>query len=201
MDILYYSNYCKHSQKIIQTLVKANMSDKISFISIDKRTRDNKTNQTYLTLENGSKVIMPPNIQSVPSLLLIKHGYKVIIGDDIIKHYHETLKSVNASHSKNAEEPSSFYLGKTSGGSNIVSEQYTMYNLTPDELSAKGTGGKRQLYNYVSADDNMNFINTPEDNYQADKVSTGVTIDSLQQKRIDDITAIMPNQQPLGGHI
>lgn len=201
MDILYYSNYCKHSQKIIQTLVKSNMSDKISFISIDKRTRDNKTNQTYLTLENGSKVIMPPNIQSVPSLLLIKHGYKVIIGDDIIKHYHETLKSVNASHSKNAGEPSAFYLGKTSGGSNIVSEQYTMYNLTPDELSAKGIGGKRQLYNYVSADDNINFINTPEDNYQADKVSTGVTIDSLQQKRIDDITAIMPNQQPLGGHI
>lgn len=201
MDILYYSNYCKHSQKIIQTLVKANMSDKISFICIDKRTRDNKTNQTYITLETGGKVIMPPNIQSVPSLLVVKHGYKVIVGDEIITHYHETLKSVNASHSKNAGEPSAFYLGKSSGGSNIMSEQYTMYNLSPDELSAKGIGGKRQLYNYVPADDNIQFINTPEDNYQADKVSTGVTIDSLQQKRMDDISAIMPKQQPLGGHI
>lgn len=201
MDILYYSNYCKHSQKIIQTLVKANMSDKISFICIDKRTRDNKTNQTYITLETGGKVIMPPNIQSVPSLLVVKHGYKVIVGDEIITHYHGTLKSVNSAHNRNAGEPSAFYLGKSSGGSNIMSEQYTMYNLTPDELSAKGTGGKRQLYNYVSADDNIQFINTPEDNYQADKVSTGVTIDSLQQKRIDDITAIMPKQQPIGGHI
>ena len=201
MDILYYSNYCKHSQKVIQTLVKANMSDKISFICIDKRTQDNKTNQTYITLENGGKVIMPPNIQGVPSLLIVKHGYKVIVGDEIIKHYHETLKNVNASQIKNTGEPSAFYLGKSSGGSNIMSEQYTMYNLTPDELSAKGVGGKRQLYNYVPADDNIQFINTPEDNYQADKVSSGVTIDSLQQKRIDDIAAIMPQQQPLGGHI
>ena len=201
MDILYYSNYCKHSQKIIQTLVKANMSDKISFICIDKRTRDSKTNQTFITLENGGKVIMPPNIQSVPSLLSIKHGYKVIVGDEIITHYHKTLKTVSATHSKDIGEPSAFYLGKSSGGSNIMSEQYTMYNLTPEELSAKGVGGKRQLYNYVPADDNLQFINTPEDNYQADKVSSDITIDSLQQKRMDEIASIMPKQQPFGGHI
>ena len=29
MDILYYSNYCKHSQKTIQTLVKNDIIDKI----------------------------------------------------------------------------------------------------------------------------------------------------------------------------
>ena len=201
MDILYYSNYCKHSQKIIQTLVKANMSDKISFICIDKRTRDTKTNQTYITLENGGKVVMPPNIQSVPSLLLIKQGYKMIIGDEIIKHYHGTLKTVSATHNEKIGEPSAFYLGKSTGGSNIMSEQYTMYNLTPEELSAKGVGGKRQLYNYVPADNNIQFINTPEDKYQADKVSSSITIDSLQQKRIDDISAIMPPQQSFGGHI
>jgi len=201
MDILYYSNYCKHSQKIIQTLVKANMSDKISFICIDKRTRDNKTNQTFITLENGSKVVLPPNIQSVPSLLLIKHGYKVIIGDDIIKHYHDTFKSVNSKQTLPAGEPSAFYLGKPTGGSNIVSEQYTMYNLTPDELSAKGIGGKRQLYNYVSANDSIQFINTPEETYQADKIATDVTIDKLQQSRLDEISAIKNRPPLVGGHI
>ena len=51
MDILYYSNYCPHSQKVLQTLVKGNMSDKISFICIDKRVQDPKTNQTYIILE------------------------------------------------------------------------------------------------------------------------------------------------------
>ena len=40
MDILYYSNYCKHSQKLINILTKNNMSDKISFICIDKRKKD-----------------------------------------------------------------------------------------------------------------------------------------------------------------
>lgn len=37
MDILYYSNYCKHSQKIIQNLSKTNLKDKISFICIDRK--------------------------------------------------------------------------------------------------------------------------------------------------------------------
>ena len=50
MDILYYSNYCKHSQRVVQTLVKGNLTDKISFICIDKRSRDPKTNQIFIHL-------------------------------------------------------------------------------------------------------------------------------------------------------
>ena len=34
-------------------------------------------------------------------------------------------------------------------------------NLTPEELSAKGNGGNRQMYNYVSADQEVAFIQTP----------------------------------------
>jgi hypothetical protein len=89
MDILYYSNYCKHSQKLIQTLVKGNLADKISCINIDKRKRDPKTNQLYIILENGNQVVLPPNVSSVPALLLIKQQYKVIFGsEDILKHFH-----------------------------------------------------------------------------------------------------------------
>ena len=50
MDILYYSNYCKHSKKLISTLTKNNMNDKISFICIDKRLKYQQTNQTFLLL-------------------------------------------------------------------------------------------------------------------------------------------------------
>ena len=71
MDILYYSNYCKHSQSVIQTLVKSNLTDKISFICIDKRKRDETSGNIVIILENGDRVMMPPNIHSVPSLLLI----------------------------------------------------------------------------------------------------------------------------------
>jgi hypothetical protein len=194
MDILYYSNYCKHSQKLLQTLVKANLSNKISFICIDKRMIDPKTNQTYIVLENSSRVIMPPNIHSVPSLLLIKQNYKVLLGDDILKHYHPEMKSLNERATNNNGEPMAFPILSSSGGTNIVSEQYTMYNMTPDELSAKGRGGNRQMYNYVSAGDDIKFIETPADNYRPDKLSNSVTIDTLQQQRMDEVAKIMPKQ-------
>ena len=194
MDILYYSNYCKHCQKLLQTLVKANMSDKISFISIDKRYTDPKTNQLYIVLENSSRVIMPPNIHSVPSLLLIKQNYKVLMGDDILKHYHPQMKQINEYANKNNGEPVAFPILSSTGGTNIVSEQYTLYNMTPDELSAKGKGGNRQMYNYVSASDDIQFIETPPDTYRPDKLSSSVTIDTLQQQRMDEVAKIAPKQ-------
>ena len=201
MDILYYSNYCPHSQKVLQTLVKGNLSDKLSFICIDKRELDKKTNQTYILLENGGKVILPPNIHSVPALLLIKENFRIIQGSDIVKYFHKDIKNrANIATNFNGE-PVSFQLTPSSGGSNIVSEQYTMYNMTPEELSAKGSGGNRQMYNYVSVENNLNLIQTPDDTYKPDKVSNSVTIDSLQQRRMDEISEIMPNKQPFGQHI
>jgi hypothetical protein len=195
MDILYYSNFCKHSQKLVTTLVKGNLSDKVSFICIDKRMKDTKNNHTYILLENGSKVILPPNINSVPSLLLVKQQYRVICGcEDIMKHYHPVLKSQNEVATNLNGEPLGYHVSNFSGNTNIMSEQYTLYSLTPEELSSKGKGGNRQLYNYVPASDDMQFINTPADTYRPDKVSNSVTIDILQQQRMDDIGQIAPTR-------
>jgi hypothetical protein len=68
MDILYYSNYCVHSKKIIQYLVKENLTSALNCICIDKRSRDPKTGQINIHLENGTKLLMPPNVHSVPAL-------------------------------------------------------------------------------------------------------------------------------------
>ena len=187
MDIIYYSNYCKHCQKVIQTLVKGNVYEKISFICIDKRSIDPKTNQTLVVLENGTKVVLPPNIHSVPSLLLVNKSYKVILGDEIIKYYHSDIKELTEQATHFNGEPTGFPLVTSTGGTNIISEQYTMYSMTPDELSAKGKGTNRQMYNYVSASDDINIINTPAETYKPNKISNSVTIDTLQQKRIDEI--------------
>jgi hypothetical protein len=187
MDILYYSNYCKHSQRLVQTLVKGNLSNKLSFVCIDKRVRDPKNNQQYIVLENGSKVIMPPNIHSVPALLLIKQNYRVLFGDEIMQHLHPQIKQLNEVATNYNGEPISYSLGGSNGGSNIMSEQYTYYNMTPDELSAKGKGNNRQMYNYVSASDDIKLINTPPDNYRPDKLSNNVTVETLQQQRLNEI--------------
>ena len=87
MDTLYYSNYCKHSQRVLQFLVKGNLVNKLNFLCVDKRERDSSSNQIYLILEDGKKVIMPPNVHNVPCLLLPRQGYRVILGDDIIQYY------------------------------------------------------------------------------------------------------------------
>lgn len=195
MDILYYSNYCKHSQTIIRNLGKTSVRDKACFICIDKRTRDPKNNQVYVVLENGSKVIMPPNIHSVPVLLLVKQNYRVIYGDEIMKYFQPYIMSQNDIATNSNGEPMAFHLGVSSGGSNIISENYTLYDMSPEELSAKGKGGMRQLYNYVSANDDLNIIQTPPDTYRPDKLSNNVTIDTLQQQRNEEIPKI-PSMGP-----
>ena len=48
MDILYYSNYCKHCQKIIQFLSKGGLLESINAYCIDKRRKDSRTNQTMI---------------------------------------------------------------------------------------------------------------------------------------------------------
>jgi hypothetical protein len=199
MDILYYSNYCKHSQKIIQTLVKNNLIDKISCICIDKRIREN--GQVLITLENGNKVTLPPNVHSVPSLLLLNQNFRLIMGDDILQHFHKDMKKQSITNKSVETEPMGYFLNNSSGGTNIMSEKFTDYSMTPDELSAKGKGDSRNLYNYVSVSNENLFINTPEDKYKPDKVSNDVTLDQLQQKRMDEINVnnpnILPNPPPI----
>ena len=189
MDIFYYSNYCKHSQKILQFLVKGDLTQQISCICIDKRSRDPKTNQLKIILENGTIVSMPPNVHSVPALLLVNKNYQLVLGDDIIHHYEPKMREKLSSANFGNGEPMGFAINAISGsgGSNIVSEQFTSYDMSPDELSAKGRGTRRQMYNYVSAADDNNFIKTPPDTYRPDKLSSNVTIDMLQQKRNADV--------------
>jgi hypothetical protein len=188
MDILYYSNYCKHSQSVLQFLVKGNMTDKLNFICIDKRTRDPQNNQTYIILENGKKVSMPPNVHSVPALLQVKKNYNVLLGEDIIKYLSPQVQQQNQAAVNSNGEPAGFQLPPSNMGMNIVSEQYTFYNMSSDELSAKGKGGNRQMYNYMPAThDALSAIPTPPDTYRPDKVASNVTIDVLEQKRQKDV--------------
>jgi len=189
MDVLYYSNYCKHSEKVIKFLSKGGLTNDINAFCIDKRTRDPKTNQTVILLEDGKKALLPPNLQSVPALLLINDNYKLILGDDIIKHFEPMMKEKLASADFGSGEPIGFAMQDFSGStkSNIVSEQFTYYNLTPEELSAKGVGGRRQMYNYVTAKQDQKFIETPPDEYRPNKLDENVTVDSLQQQRNMDV--------------
>jgi hypothetical protein len=194
MDNFYYSNYCKHSKNILDFLSKSGQVDKINCICIDKRKLNTQTNQVFIHLDDGKQVLMPPNLSSVPALLLVNKGYCLVLGNDIIKHYEPDVKKQLESATFGDGEPSSYSIKSSSGGSNIVSEQFTFYDMSPEELSSKGTGGQRQLHDYVTVGNSDAIIQTPPDSYKPDKVSNEVTIDTLQQQRNADVP--MKNSTP-----
>jgi hypothetical protein len=187
MDVVYYSNYCKHSQKLLQYLVKHGFKELLNFLCIDQRMKDPTSGQVYLVLDRGTKVLLPPNIESVPALLLATDKYRVLFGEDIYRHFQPIVANQNNLATGNNGEPTGFVLsGASSSGLNVVSEQYTYYNMTPDELSSKGRGGRRQMHNYVPATLDTYKIPTPEETYKADKIGE-VSMDSLQQKRNQEV--------------
>ena len=55
-SILYYSNFCQHSKKIIGVLSKSEIQQEIHFICIDNREKGPK-GETIILLENNQKVI------------------------------------------------------------------------------------------------------------------------------------------------
>ena len=187
MDILYYSNHCPNSQKVIQYIAKFGLIDKLNAICIDKRTIDKITSQIYVQLENGKKIMLPPNVHSVPALLVTKNNYSAIFGQDIIKYFEPVAREkLEQAHQSNGE-PIGITLTPSSAGVAIMSEQYTLYDLSPDDLSAKSRSEKRPMYNYVSANHQTFKIPTPPDTYRPDKIGESVSIETLTQKRNSDI--------------
>jgi hypothetical protein len=192
MDILYYSNYCSNSQKVVQYISKSGLVDSINAICIDKRTVDKNTGQIYVQLENGKKIMLPPNVHSVPALLIKKNNYSAIFGQDIIKYFEPAVLEKTRSAQQLNGEPVGISLVPSSAGVSIMSEQYTMYDLTPDDLSAKSRSEKRPMYNYVSANHESYKIPTPPDTYRPDKIGGSVSVESLTQQRNNEITTGAP---------
>jgi hypothetical protein len=176
---------------IIQYITKSGLTDKLNCICIDKRVVNPSTGQIQIQLDNGNKVLMPPNVHAVPALLIVSKRYSAIFGGDIIAYFEPFVGKKKEQAMSFNGEPIGVPLGQPSG-SNIQSENFTYYNMSPDELSAKGNGGMRQMYNYVSAEHNMYSIQTPLDNYKPDKVGESVSIESLEKKRNTDVPLVEP---------
>jgi hypothetical protein len=195
-SILYYSNYCEPSKKLLQAVTKSQNAKDIHFICIDKRTKDTN-GKTYIILENSQKIIMPENVTRVPALLLLNQNYKVIYGDEIYQHLKPLVQQEIKQATKNNMEPSNFQDGFSafSGfGGGIVSDNFSFLDQSDNELSVKGDGGLRQMHNYVSLNEAMNLnMHLPQDDheYKSDKLKEGeMSVESLQRKRDQEIANI-----------
>ena len=161
--ILYYSNYCKSSSKVLQLLSKYDMSNQIHFICIDGRVTKNGNN--YAVLPNGQEMLIPKNITAVPALLILNQQYNVIYGvNDIINFFQRGIEQQVKHATQNNNIPVSTsvddgYSAFGGFGGGIVSDHFSFLDQDDSELSAQGNGGLRQMHNYARPNDNI--IYTP----------------------------------------
>lgn len=167
-NLLYYSNYCDNSKRLLQILSKSKIKNELHFICIDKRITmpDGSIN---ILMKNGQQILLPPTITKVPALLLVNNGYHVLFGDQIYQHIQPRENSIQKKATNNQGEPSAFTFSDFSS-SGISSDQYSFLDMSSDDLLAKGNGGLRQMYNYVSLDSDSINIETPPDDYVPDKI-------------------------------
>jgi hypothetical protein len=179
----------------LTALSKSQVSNEIHFLCIDKRVKSG-TGAWHIITETNEKVLLPPQVNRVPALLLLNKGHQVLYGDQILQHFQPKNVALNNEATNFNGEPNAFALGRESMGSGfgVASDNYSFLDQSPDELSAKGNGGMRQLYNYATIDI-VDKIETPPDNYSPDKVGS-VSLEKLQQQRNSDIQGVPP---PNGG--
>jgi hypothetical protein len=195
-SILYYSKFCEHSNKLLQSLSKTTQKD-IHYICIDKRVKDSN-NKMFIVLENGQKIIMPENVNRVPALLLLNQNYQVLYGEAILNHLKPKQEVAIRQATQNNMEPMAFSFG-SGGFGDIVSDAYSFLDQGSEELQAKGNGGMRQMHNYVD----LNYsdkISTPNDEQEykgSNKISGELTIEQLQQQRDSELQKITGNKPPM----
>jgi hypothetical protein len=193
-SILYYSNFCEHSKKLLQGLSKSQLSKDIHFICIDKRTKGDD-GKIYIVLENQQKIIMPENVTKVPALLLLNQGYQVIYGDAIHNHLRPKQEVITRQATSNNMEPMAFSLGG-GGFCGVASDNYSFLDMDSEDLNTKGNGGMRQMHNYVPLN-YQDTITTPSDehDYKQAKLSGDMTIEKLQQQRDKEYAVLAQQQQ------
>jgi hypothetical protein len=192
-SIIYYSNSCDRCKSVLSALSKSQVSNDIHFLCIDKRVKSG-TGAWHIITETDEKVLLPPQVNRVPALLLLNKGHQVLYGEQILQHFQPKNVALNDQATGFNGEPNAFALGRESMGSGfgVASDNYSFLDQSADELSAKGNGGMRQLYNYATID-LVDKIDTPPDTYSPDKVGS-VSMEQLQQKRQSEIHN-QPQQQ------
>jgi len=180
--ILYYSNYCEKCQAMLQNISKSPVKDDMHFICIDNRIQ--KNNACYIILEKGDEVLLPPTITKVPALLLLNKGHHVLFGDEITHHI-MPKKNVIEEASHMNQDPTAFSINDM--GCGVSSDNFSFLDQDVNDLSAKGTGGLRQMHHYTSVHSQEDSIETPPDNYEANTIGN-VSLDKLQEKRQSELT-------------
>lgn len=182
---LYFSEYCKHSQAILEQLNRLGLQERFRYISVDKRVI--KNNITYIILPNGQQFPLPPMINRVP-ILLLKPSNEILSGNQILEFIKPQVRNINEQKTMIYSEPNPFAFGSDNlGMSGVASDRFSFVESNNNHSEMRldgGTAGMRQMYNYVTADGgNMNSIQAPQ-NLETDKrTKSQYTLEDLEKMR------------------
>jgi len=177
---LYYSKYCKYSGIVLEEMNKCGLQNDYNYICIDSRIL--KDNVFYINLLDGTQKVLPPMINRVP-ILLLKPNYEILSGNQILDYIKPQTKHIEQEKTMLVNEPAEYSLSNMLSG--VISDSYSFLDMSPDELSAKGDGGTRQLYNYSSLNEFGDSIQTPS--LEDKKPKLDYSIEQLEQKRKEEI--------------
>lgn len=175
--ILFYSNFCENSSKILPLLAQSELQKDIHFICIDNRFKK-VDGSIYVILPNQKEILLPTSITMVPALLLLNRGNQVIFGNKI-KEYLNPVKNTLSEKLKNVDPEAFSFQGINSSG--VCSDNFSFLDQSIESLSAKGNGGLRQLRNNVTLEYTDN-IETPPDDYIPNKIGD-VSMEKIQNDR------------------
>lgn len=168
MDYLYYSNYCKHSAKLLQHLAKTGAINKLNCVCVDRRKRNPQTGQTVVITETGTQHPLPISVNSVPTVLLVSDKYRVVVGQDIYGLFPDT--SAKDPHSSG--EPEGFLF---SGSGTSIGESYNNF----------GAGSNAGM-----------LMDIPPDNYKSNRLGEEVSVSSLKERRDADLADLTKKMVP-----
>lgn len=183
--LFYYSNHCNHCKSLIEFIGNSKLKTILHFINID--TRFKQGNQILIRLDSNNVVALHPSVKNVPTLIEMNgNETNLTEGSNILSIFKKLQYELNMEATNNNGEPVAFGLNQLGGA--IVSDNYSFLDQSSEEMGAKGSGGLRQMHNYVTVNEtNTGYIPTPNENYTPDKISNTVTIDSLRKQREMDI--------------
>lgn len=183
--VLYFSNYCNNSKKLLGYMQKEGLVDKVDYICIDNRFI--KDNVTYIRMPNNASFPLPPMINCVPTLCLMPN-HEILSGGKILNYFKPMCKSLDDERVKLNMEPNPYCLdNETSGSFGVSSDNFSFWDTNPDDLSASGNGGMRQTYSYATLNegDSSTTIHTPQDEGKEQKMS--MSLEQLQQMRKNEL--------------
>ena len=193
---IYYSNHCNKSKELLNFLYKSPFRNKFKYVNIDNRVKEN--NQIFILLNNGQKFPLPSQIRNVPTLLNSESG-EIYVGDQIKEFLVPSHKKIQRQIQQINEDPDAFTFGSNSGGGNafgVMSDSFSFLNQSESEMKADGSGGTRQMYNYVSLNNYNQTIDTPQDddNNEGSGRMKNINLEQLEHQRNQDLQKINSNQ-------